>query len=158
MDALIDLDDPSDWPDTQPHMRDLDQLLRCPVCKEYFTTAMVTANCGHTFCSLCVRRCLTQETKCPSCRGPLTESELNPNRLIDSVVHTFKSGRLRLLTELMTAKQAALSAAHGDLSRRSASENGPKRRRIGTRSAGIASSRNPNITDKPSGDAETASM
>ncbi|KAJ2026155.1 E3 ubiquitin-protein ligase rad18 [Coemansia sp. S610] len=137
MDALIDLDDPSDWPDALPHMRELDQLLRCPVCKEYFTTAMVTASCGHTFCSLCVRRCLTQETKCPSCRAPLTESELSPNRLIDSAVYTFKSGRPQLLAELRNAAKPSLSAAHGD-TRKSPGEIGPKRRRIGTRSVGMA--------------------
>ncbi|KAJ1888294.1 E3 ubiquitin-protein ligase rad18 [Coemansia sp. S100] len=158
MDALIELDDPSDWPDTLPHMRELDQLLRCPVCKEYFATAMVTANCGHTFCSLCVRRCLTQETKCPSCRAPLTESELNPNRLIDSAVHTFKSGRLQLLAELKTTAQASLSAAHGE-SRKSVSENSPKRRRIGTRGVGITSRSDPSIKDQNgSRDTETVSM
>ncbi|KAJ2873508.1 E3 ubiquitin-protein ligase rad18 [Coemansia aciculifera] len=158
MDSLFELDDPSDWPDTLPHMRELDQLLRCPVCKEYFATAMVTSNCGHTFCSLCVRRCLTQETKCPSCRAPLTESELNPNRLIDSAVHTFKSGRLQLLAELKTAAQASLSAAHGE-SRKSNSESGPKRRRIGTRSTGITGNSDPNLKDKMSTrNAETVSM
>ncbi|KAJ2736437.1 E3 ubiquitin-protein ligase rad18 [Coemansia sp. BCRC 34962] len=152
MDALIDLDDPSDWPDTLPHMRELDQLLRCPVCKEYFTTAMVTANCGHTFCSLCVRRCLTQETKCPSCRAPLTESELNPNRLIDSVVHIFKSGRSQLLAELKTVARPSLSAAQGDTCK-SSSEVGPKRRRIGTRSMVIA-----DRSDQSSENIRTASI
>ncbi|KAJ2741231.1 E3 ubiquitin-protein ligase rad18 [Coemansia sp. BCRC 34301] len=145
MDTLVELDDPSDWPGSLPHMRELDQLLRCPVCKECFTTAMVTATCGHTFCSLCVRRCLTQETKCPSCRAPLTESELNPNRLIDSVVYAFKSGRLQLLTELRAAAtQESLSVTQKQ-SRKGISEqraldaeNGRKRRRITTRSAGMS--------------------
>ncbi|KAJ2789957.1 E3 ubiquitin-protein ligase rad18, partial [Coemansia helicoidea] len=85
------LDDPSDWPREHAGLRDMDQLLRCAVCKEYFTTAMTAAGCGHTFCSLCVRRCLTQETKCPTCRAPLTESELHPNRLVDSLLRAFVS-------------------------------------------------------------------
>ncbi|KAJ2507907.1 E3 ubiquitin-protein ligase rad18 [Coemansia sp. RSA 2052] len=145
MNTLVELDDPSDWPDSLPHMRELDQLLRCPVCKEYFTTAMVTATCGHTFCSLCVRRCLTQETRCPSCRALLTESELNPNRLIDSAVHSFKSGRLKLLAELKTAAKRTPSTALAQ-SRKSdnghrvlVADNDRKRRRIGTRSAGMSS-------------------
>ncbi|KAJ2863029.1 E3 ubiquitin-protein ligase rad18 [Coemansia erecta] len=103
MDRLLDpreLEDPSDWPSSFPHLREIDQLLRCPVCKEYFETAMVTSGCGHTFCSLCVRRCLTQETKCPSCRAPLTEGDLRPNRLVDSLMKSFRGGRQRLLGRL----------------------------------------------------------
>ncbi|PIA18716.1 hypothetical protein COEREDRAFT_91094 [Coemansia reversa NRRL 1564] len=61
---------------------------------------MVATSCGHTFCSLCVRRCLTLETICPSCRSPLTESELYPNRLIDSILRSFKRGRQQLLGAL----------------------------------------------------------
>ncbi|KAJ2582477.1 E3 ubiquitin-protein ligase rad18 [Coemansia sp. RSA 1836] len=127
MNTLVELDDPSDWPDSLPHMRELDQLLRCPVCKEYFITAMVTATCGHTFCSLCVRRCLTQETRCPSCRALLTESELNPNRLIDSAVHSFKSGRLKLLAELKAAAKRTPSTAlaHAGMSSNSDVEAAP---------------------------------
>ncbi|KAJ2712155.1 E3 ubiquitin-protein ligase rad18, partial [Coemansia sp. D1744] len=79
-------EDPTDWPAEFEHLRQLDQQLRCPICKEYFTTAMVATSCGHTFCSLCVRRCLNQETICPSCRAPLTESELHPNRLVDNLL------------------------------------------------------------------------
>ncbi|KAI9504602.1 hypothetical protein BX070DRAFT_233718 [Coemansia spiralis] len=98
--SSFELDDPSDWPSTLPHLRELDNLLRCPICKEYFNTAMVTGGCGHTFCSLCVRRCLTQETKCPSCRAPLNKSELRPNRLVDNLMRTFKGGRQLLLNSL----------------------------------------------------------
>ncbi|KAJ2675139.1 E3 ubiquitin-protein ligase rad18 [Coemansia sp. RSA 1085] len=97
------LEDPTDWPQDFVHLRQLDQQLRCPICKEYFVTAMAAAECGHTFCSLCVRRCLSQESKCPSCRAALTEGELFPNRLIDSLVRTFKSGRQQLL-DTLTAK------------------------------------------------------
>ncbi|KAJ1800424.1 E3 ubiquitin-protein ligase rad18 [Coemansia sp. RSA 2399] len=103
MDRLLDsleLEDPSDWPSSFPQLREIDQLLRCPVCKEYFETAMVTSGCGHTFCSLCVRRCLTQETKCPACRAPLTEGDLRPNRLVDSLMKSFRGGRQILLGRL----------------------------------------------------------
>ncbi|KAJ2455002.1 E3 ubiquitin-protein ligase rad18 [Coemansia sp. RSA 2336] len=96
------LEDPTDWPQDFVHLRQLDQQLRCPICKEYFVTAMAATECGHTFCSLCVRRCLSQESKCPSCRAPLTEGELFPNRLIDSLVRTFKGGRQQLLDTLTT--------------------------------------------------------
>ncbi|KAJ2612854.1 E3 ubiquitin-protein ligase rad18 [Coemansia sp. RSA 1365] len=100
MDTYQTIDDPSDWPAEHAHLSELDQQLRCPICKEYLVTAMVTTSCGHTFCSLCVRRCLTLETICPSCRSPLTESELHPNRLIDSILRSFKRGRQQLLDAL----------------------------------------------------------
>ncbi|KAI7825829.1 hypothetical protein BX661DRAFT_184237 [Kickxella alabastrina] len=103
MDAFLDIEDPSDWPADFPHLRELEQLLRCPVCKEYLDTPMVVTNCGHTFCSLCVRRCLTQETKCPSCRASTTEGDLHPNRLVDSLLREFKHGRPQLLSTLRSA-------------------------------------------------------
>ncbi|KAJ2002684.1 E3 ubiquitin-protein ligase rad18 [Coemansia thaxteri] len=151
MDMHLELEDPSDWPDTLPRLRELDQLLRCPVCKEYFGTAMVTTSCGHTFCSLCVRRCLAQETRCPSCRVSLTESELHPNRLIDSIVHTFKNGRPQLLDALKdkadsaerSKQRAALKPKQGCVHERRMQEMdaSQKRRRIGTRNAGISDNR-----------------
>ncbi|KAJ2162283.1 E3 ubiquitin-protein ligase rad18 [Coemansia sp. RSA 552] len=100
MECGFALEDPTDWPAEYGRLRELDQLLRCPICKEFFSTAMVAIDCGHTFCSLCVRRCLAQETICPSCRAPLTESDLHPNRLIDSILGAFKGGRPQLLATL----------------------------------------------------------
>ncbi|KAJ2780702.1 E3 ubiquitin-protein ligase rad18 [Coemansia interrupta] len=106
MDSYYDLEDPSDWPAALPHLRELDQLFRCPVCKEYLDAPMVVTNCGHTFCSLCVRRCLTQETKCPSCRAPTTESELHPNRLVESLLREFRRGRPQLLSTIKAASKS----------------------------------------------------
>ncbi|KAJ2395288.1 E3 ubiquitin-protein ligase rad18, partial [Coemansia sp. RSA 2603] len=106
MDSYYDLEDPGDWPAAFPHLRELDQLFRCPVCKEYLDAPMVVTNCGHTFCSLCVRRCLTQETKCPSCRAPTTESELHPNRLVESLLREFRRGRPQLLSTIKTASKS----------------------------------------------------
>ncbi|KAJ1732509.1 E3 ubiquitin-protein ligase rad18 [Coemansia biformis] len=132
------LDDPSDWPAEHTGLRDLDQLLRCPICKEYFTTAMAAASCGHTFCSLCVRRCLTQETKCPSCRAPLTESDLHPSRLIDSLLRAFVGGRQRLL--------AALSAARPEPTDADCARPGARRN---LRSAGAAAHDMPEQRKRP---------
>ncbi|KAJ2781790.1 E3 ubiquitin-protein ligase rad18 [Coemansia javaensis] len=126
------LDDPSDWPAEHAHLRELDRLLRCPVCKEYFATAMVTAACSHTFCSLCIRRCLTQETKCPSCRAPLTEAEIRPNRIVDSLLRAFTAGRPQLLAALARSPEAPAPPPCADDAR--------KRARIRTRSAARAAS------------------
>ncbi|KAJ1679617.1 E3 ubiquitin-protein ligase rad18 [Spiromyces aspiralis] len=90
---FVDIEDPTDWPEALPHLHQLDAHLRCPICKEYFTTAMMLTSCGHNFCSLCIRRYLTTEKKCPSCRKSVDDSELLPNRLIDSITRSFRSNR-----------------------------------------------------------------
>ncbi|KAI8325840.1 hypothetical protein GQ54DRAFT_295193 [Martensiomyces pterosporus] len=133
MDLCSDLEDPTDWPTDFTHLRELDHLLRCPICKEYFDTAMVTAHCGHTFCSLCVRRCLTQETKCPSCRSALTEGELHPNRLIDSLVAAFRNGRKHLLEALTKPAQSTMSGSKEPSAKKPKAEP-RKRQRVHTRS------------------------
>ncbi|KAJ2844907.1 E3 ubiquitin-protein ligase rad18 [Coemansia brasiliensis] len=132
------LEDPTDWPQDYVHLRHLDQQLRCPICKEYFVTAMAATECGHTFCSLCVRRCLSQESKCPSCRAPLTEGELFPNRLVDSLMRTFRSGRQQLL-DTLTAKPEHMNLNSDDYCKRchTKKENNDeqrKRPRVCTRS------------------------
>ncbi|ORX74583.1 hypothetical protein DL89DRAFT_264422 [Linderina pennispora] len=120
-----DIEDPTDWPAEFAHLRETDQLLRCPICKEYLDTAMASANCGHTFCSLCVRRCLSQKTQCPMCHDQLTESDLQPSRLIDSLVKSFKQGRRQLLDTLTRNPQSPAPAQNGHR----------KRPRIQTRSS-----------------------
>ncbi|KAJ2258487.1 E3 ubiquitin-protein ligase rad18 [Coemansia sp. RSA 454] len=141
-------EDPTDWPAEFEHLRQLDQQLRCPICKEYFTTAMVATSCGHTFCSLCVRRCLNQETICPSCRAPLTESELHPNRLVDNLLRTFRSGRQQIL-DALTIKPIELDSVVSEQCKRcqrTMVENVDvqrKRRRVCTRSMGILDSKEP---------------
>ncbi len=42
--------------------------------------------CGHTFCSLCVRRYLTVHRRaCPECLNDLSEADLRPNRAVAAV-------------------------------------------------------------------------
>ncbi|KAJ2502952.1 E3 ubiquitin-protein ligase rad18 [Coemansia sp. RSA 1972] len=142
-------EDPTDWPAEFEHLRQLDQQLRCPICKEYFTTAMVATTCGHTFCSLCVRRCLNQETICPSCRAPLTESELHPNRLVDNLLRTFRAGRQQIL-DALTAKPIELAPVVSEYCKRcqgnavvEEANVQRKRRRVCTRSMGILGSKEP---------------
>ena len=51
--------------------------------KCYFS---VNPRCGHTFCSLCVRRYLTVFRRaCPECLSDLSEADLRPNRAVAAV-------------------------------------------------------------------------
>ena len=87
------LTDPSDWYGlpTQPLAR-VEFALRCQVCKEFFQTPMITT-CSHTFCSLCIRRCLTEDGKCPACRSQETINKLRKNAAIEELVDAFQIAR-----------------------------------------------------------------
>lgn len=87
------LSDPSDWLKTSlPPFSALENALRCQVCKDFYTTPMVTS-CSHTFCSICIRRCLSSDGKCPACRTNDQASKLRRNWALEEVVGAFKTAR-----------------------------------------------------------------
>ena len=84
---------PSDWLQTSlPQLGPLEQALRCQVCKDFFDTPMITS-CSHTFCSLCIRRCLTTDGRCPACRTQDQAIKLRPNATVQELVDAFKVAR-----------------------------------------------------------------
>ncbi|CAD6448748.1 7636299b-5a21-4a8c-93aa-7f2d6bd87c5e [Sclerotinia trifoliorum] len=92
-DDSFDIADSTDWLGTPlSQFADVDSLLRCQVCKDFFTTPMITS-CSHTFCSLCIRRCLNNDSKCPTCRSNDQEIKLKPNAAIEDLVEAFKRAR-----------------------------------------------------------------
>src|SRR5438046_8746757 len=74
----------------------LESALRCQVCKDFFNTPMMTS-CSHTFCSLCIRRYLSQEGRCPACRTADQELKLRRNWVVEELVNGFVDGREVLL-------------------------------------------------------------
>lgn len=99
----LDIPDPSDWlKSTAPKLAPVESALRCQVCKDFFDTPMITS-CAHTFCSLCIRRCLTSDGKCPACRAPDQELRLRRNWTVQEVVDAFQAARPSL-TSLATAQ------------------------------------------------------
>lgn len=91
------LPDPTDWAGTPLHpLSGIDALLRCQICKDFYTSAVLTS-CAHTFCSLCIRRCLSADGKCPSCRAPEQESRLRRNGVLQELVDTFTTQRKTML-------------------------------------------------------------
>lgn len=81
---------------------DLDQTFRCPICASLFDKAVTIKECGHTFCSVCIRNYWVairngvhrQEKACPICRkivnGMDVEKALVMNRSIQEGVKAFK--------------------------------------------------------------------
>ncbi|KAL8755784.1 MAG: hypothetical protein Q9184_004693 [Pyrenodesmia sp. 2 TL-2023] len=99
----LDIADPSDWlKSTAPKLAPVEAALRCQVCKDFFDTPMITS-CSHTFCSLCIRRCLTSDGKCPACRAPDQELRLRRNWTVQEVVDAFEAARPSL-TSLATTQ------------------------------------------------------
>lgn len=96
------LTDASDFAQSAvPQLSQLDKLLRCHICKEFLRVPVLTP-CGHTFCSLCIRQYLRQDSKCPLCLNELRESSLRSEFLINEVIEVYKSSRPKLLNALVT--------------------------------------------------------
>lgn len=96
-DDAFEVSDPTDWIETPlPKLSEVDSALRCQVCKDFYTTPMTTS-CSHTFCSLCIRRSLNNDGKCPACRTPDQELKLRFNGALEDVVEAFKRARQQVL-------------------------------------------------------------
>ena len=97
MDNHSDVADPTDWLQTPtPQLDQVEVALRCQVCKDFFDTPMITS-CSHTFCSLCIRRCLTNDGNCPICRAPDQEIKLRRNCTVEELVSVFQLARPALI-------------------------------------------------------------
>ena len=97
MDSSFDVSDPSDWLRTPlSQLGPVEQALRCQVCKDFFDTPMITS-CSHTFCSLCIRRCLTADSRCPACRTQDQAIKLRANSTVQGLVDAFKGARSAIL-------------------------------------------------------------
>ena len=90
MDSSFDLPDSTDWIKTSlPAFEPLEAALRCEVCKEFYNNPVITP-CNHTFCSICIRRCITSDGKCPSCKTGCSSDKLAPNIAVREVVMRFQ--------------------------------------------------------------------
>lgn len=105
MEQSFDLSDSTDWIDTPLNLLGpLESSLRCQICKDFFTSPVLTS-CCHTFCSLCIRRCLSNDQKCPVCRQNDQELKLRRNWQVEEFVENFKKARPNMLE--LARKEAA---------------------------------------------------
>jgi hypothetical protein len=96
-DEAFEVSDSTDW--LQTPLRSLapvDSALRCQVCKDFYNTPMITS-CSHTFCSICIRRCLSNDGRCPACRTQDQELKLRFNGAMEELVEAFKAARPEVL-------------------------------------------------------------
>ncbi|KAH7035793.1 uncharacterized protein B0I36DRAFT_239059 [Microdochium trichocladiopsis] len=92
-----DIADSTDWINTPlAGLVAVEAALRCQVCKDFYDTPMLTS-CNHTFCSVCIRRALSNEGKCPLCRAPEQELKLRSNWATQEAVQAFTAARPALI-------------------------------------------------------------
>ncbi|CAM1511064.1 Fc.00g085770.m01.CDS01 [Cosmosporella sp. VM-42] len=126
-----DVPDSTDWLATPlSGLAAVENALRCQVCKDFYKTPMITS-CCHTFCSLCIRRALSNDGKCPLCRKSEQEMKLRSNWPLEETVDAFVKARP---TTLELARNAAVT---GPISKRKAEDssqtsNAPEGKRLRT--------------------------
>ncbi|KAJ6443126.1 phospho-2-dehydro-3-deoxyheptonate aldolase [Purpureocillium lavendulum] len=92
-----DVPDSTDWLSTPlSGLASVEAALRCQVCKDFYKTPMITS-CSHTFCSLCIRRALSNDGKCPLCRASEQELKLRCNWSVEETAEAFAKARATVL-------------------------------------------------------------
>lgn len=95
---MLNLSDSLDWiSSTVPDLVALEEALRCRICRDLMKAPLITA-CCHTFCSLCIRRCLSEKQQCPLCRQPEQEYRLRKNTSLEEAIEAFERIRPILIT------------------------------------------------------------
>ncbi|KAI1748441.1 DNA repair protein rad18 [Xylaria castorea] len=96
-DGFDSVADSTDWLATPlSGLSTVEAALRCQICKDFYRTPMLTS-CNHTFCSLCIRRALSADGKCPLCRAGEQEMKLRSNWSMEEVVAAFTQTRSAVL-------------------------------------------------------------
>ncbi|RKU47205.1 E3 ubiquitin-protein ligase rad18 [Coniochaeta pulveracea] len=133
-----DVPDSTDWMGTPlAGLMPVEAAFRCHVCKDFYNSPMITS-CNHTFCSLCIRRCLQADGKCPLCRKNDQETKLRGNWALREAVDAFVASRAPILEY---ARKPAISATASpkrkarELSDEDVEEPTSKRTRMSTRSS-----------------------
>ncbi|KAK5998123.1 Postreplication repair E3 ubiquitin-protein ligase rad18 [Cladobotryum mycophilum] len=104
-----DIPDSTDWLSTPlSGLAAVEAALRCQVCKDFYKTPMITS-CSHTFCSVCIRRALSSDGKCPLCRSTEQELKLRSNWSMEETVEAFSNVRLIALNLARNAIAASRS-------------------------------------------------
>lgn len=89
-----------------------DEALRCPICGEFFSSAVSFPGCGHAYCALCIQRSLAVRKDCPSCRAPLNEGETTtPAPSLTAAAQAFSAARAGLLQAARACARRRRAAA-----------------------------------------------
>jgi hypothetical protein len=82
-----------------------EENLRCPCCGEFFNNP-VSLNCGHVYCSECIRKHLDSvinnntSNSCPSCKLPSQMSHIRPDRSMAILIEAYILLRPKLMVNV----------------------------------------------------------
>ncbi|KAF2708758.1 RING/U-box [Pleomassaria siparia CBS 279.74] len=152
MELTFEISDSTDWHTTSlPKFEPLEAALRCEVCKEFYDNPVITS-CSHTFCSRCIRRCISTDGKCPTCKAASQADKLLPNFAVCEIVSRFQDARPKAL-ELARPKDNEDSDATLDSKKRKLGdtdiEDGESVRQIRSRPTRKQSKRGDGTDDMP---------
>jgi len=99
-----DITDIYDFPEEYGSFRDFDNLLRCPICKEFLHPALFLTDCQHYGCSYCMRKTIRELNICPMCRTKADETKLQKVSLVDDIIKLYKENR-KVILELIEFKK-----------------------------------------------------
>mmetsp|Transcript_1414 Transcript_1414/g.3840 ORF Transcript_1414/g.3840 Transcript_1414/m.3840 type:complete len:216 (+) Transcript_1414:111-758(+) len=70
------------------HCSAVSDTLQCPVCMDLLEDPVFCGGrpCQHVFCRLCVEEALQKSEHCPSCRAPMSASDLQPHLMVRSLL------------------------------------------------------------------------
>ncbi|EJD06122.1 uncharacterized protein FOMMEDRAFT_166391 [Fomitiporia mediterranea MF3/22] len=113
---MEDVPDPTDFPPEAdaPGLQKLDSAFSCRICGEMYDAPMMLG-CGHSFCSMCVRRSLRDRHECPTCRVPAEEVQLVKNAQLEDLCDSWRTARttiLQLVEKVDKLKKAVESEAN----------------------------------------------
>lgn len=117
----MEADGSIDWPIDSSIGKALDIFqkdLLCPICHELMTNPHSTP-CGHSFCSLCIRRhCDTTlnvnraaAERCPTCKEKLDVVDLRKNSSLSSLVLNYKTLGKQLYDAIFSQASASFPAS-----------------------------------------------
>ncbi|KAJ1440258.1 hypothetical protein B484DRAFT_443526 [Ochromonadaceae sp. CCMP2298] len=108
-----------DWPEDLAIARKLsaiEQEMLCPICAGFVNNPHIL-NCGHSYCSICIRKHFdatlnrTSAGICPSCREKADSFDLKKNTTLASVVRQFRSLRKDLMELIQNKGETSLGGS-----------------------------------------------
>jgi hypothetical protein len=113
-------DDEVDWPLQHPIGRKADQLeedMHCPICTDFYDNPHLLITCGHSFCSICIRKHFdaklnpTNSGICPSCRKKGQSADLVKNVALAAVIDRYKVMRVEIFQLLQGSLKKEVSCS-----------------------------------------------
>ena len=103
-----------EWPAKLPlgeKLKQLEESLLCPICSEFLSNPH-SLNCGHSFCSICIRKHLDRKInlttfeQCPCCKEKSHVGHLRCDRSLSTAVGKFMESRKLLLDAVSNVQQS----------------------------------------------------